>query len=53
MSFSFPDKSISMFNIFSTFDFLLEIGVKPVVELSFMPEWLASGSHTVCHVCVG
>lgn len=39
----------SFYNIDSTFDFLLEIGMKPFVELSFMPEALASGSRTVFH----
>ena len=37
----------SFFNIDQVFDFLLSIGVRPFVELSFMPETLASGSHTV------
>jgi xylan 1,4-beta-xylosidase len=31
------------------FDFLLSIGMKPFVELSFMPETLASGGQTVFH----
>lgn len=39
----------SFFNIDSIFDFLLEIGMKPFVELSFMPELLASGTKTVFH----
>lgn len=37
----------SFFNIDQVFDFLLSIGVRPFVELSFMPEALASGHHTV------
>lgn len=37
----------SFFNIDSIFDFLLSIGMKPFVELSFMPETLASGTKTV------
>lgn len=39
----------SFFNIDSIFDFLLEIGMKPFIELSFMPSALASGSRTVFH----
>lgn len=39
----------SFFNIDSIIDFLLEIGMKPFIELSFMPEALASGSKTVFH----
>ena len=37
----------SFFNIDQVFDFLLSIGMKPFVELSFMPSALASGSRTV------
>jgi len=39
----------SFFNIDSIFDYLLNIGMKPFIELSFMPEALASGSKTVFH----
>lgn len=39
----------SFFNIDSIFDFLLEIGMKPFIELSFMPSALASGTETVFH----
>ena len=39
----------SFFNIDQIFDFLLSIGMKPFVELSFMPEALASGHRTVFH----
>ncbi len=39
----------SFFNIDSIFDFLLDIGMKPFIELSFMPSALASGSQTVFH----
>ncbi|HEY3113682.1 MAG TPA: hypothetical protein VGJ62_08360 [Gemmatimonadaceae bacterium] len=43
-------KLISSFhNAHSIWDFLLSIGMKPFVELSFMPEPLASGSATVFH----
>lgn len=39
----------SFFNVDSTFDFLLSIGMKPFIELSYMPEALASGDKTVFH----
>ncbi|MBA2352483.1 MAG: beta-xylosidase [Burkholderiales bacterium] len=39
----------SFFNADQIFDFLLSIGMKPFVELSFMPEALASGRKTVFH----
>ena len=39
----------SFFNVDSIFDFLLGIGMKPFIELSFMPVALASGSKTVFH----
>ena len=37
----------SFFNADQIIDFLLSIGIRPFVELSFMPEALASGSETV------
>src|SRR5665811_1949361 len=37
----------SFFNADQIFDFLLSIGMKPFVELSFMPSILASGDKTV------
>ncbi len=37
----------SFFNCDQVFDYLLEIGMKPFVELSFMPSVLASGKRTV------
>jgi xylan 1,4-beta-xylosidase len=37
----------SFFNADQIFDFLLSIGMKPFVELSFMPTALASGNKTV------
>src|SRR5205085_4011350 len=37
----------SFFNVDQIFDFLLSIGMKPFVELSFMPTALASGNATV------
>lgn len=36
-------------NIDKIYDFLLSIGMKPFVEIGFMPECLASGSKTVFH----
>src|SRR5215216_4264802 len=39
----------SFFNADQIFDFLLSIGMKPFVELSFMPTALASGHKTVFH----
>jgi xylan 1,4-beta-xylosidase len=39
----------SFFNPDSVIDFLLSIGMKPFLELSFMPEALASGRKTVFH----
>ncbi len=39
----------SFFNTDRVWDFLLSIGMRPFVELSFMPEPLASGSDTVFH----
>lgn len=39
----------SFFNADKIVDFLLSIGMKPFVELSFMPEALASGHTTVFH----
>ena len=39
----------SFFNADQVFDFLLSIGMRPFVELSFMPGALASGNKTVFH----
>jgi xylan 1,4-beta-xylosidase len=39
----------SFFNTDQIFDFLLSIGMRPFVELSFTPEALASGSTTIFH----
>ncbi|HSO76277.1 MAG TPA: glycosyl hydrolase [Blastocatellia bacterium] len=39
----------SFFNADQVFDFLLSIGMRPFVELSFMPTALASGHKTVFH----
>jgi xylan 1,4-beta-xylosidase len=40
---------ISFTNIDNIFDFLLSIGMKPFIELGFMPECLARGDCTVFH----
>lgn len=39
----------SFFNADKIFDFLLSIGMKPFIELSFMPMGLSSGNKTVFH----
>ncbi len=39
----------SFFNLDQIFDFLLSIGMKPFVELSFMPKTLSSDKTTVFH----
>lgn len=39
----------SFFNTDQIFDFLLSIGMKPFVELSFMPSVLSSGDQTAFH----
>ncbi len=36
-------------NIDNIFDFLLEIGMKPFIELAFMPTAIASGDKTIFH----
>ena len=41
------DNVYSFFNCDQIFDFLLDIGMRPFVELSFMPSALASGKRTV------
>jgi len=41
--------SISFFNVYSIFDFLLSIGMKPFVEIGFMPTPYASGDTTCFH----
>lgn len=43
----------SFFNIDRIFDFLLSIGMRPLVELSFMPSLLASGNATWSHYRAG
>ena len=46
-----PDGSLryNFFEIDTVFDFLLSIGMKPFIELGFMPEALASGTTTCFH----
>jgi xylan 1,4-beta-xylosidase len=39
----------SFFNIDSIMDFLLSIGMRPIIEVSFMPEAIASGPQTIFH----
>lgn len=43
------ENQISFFNIDRVFDFLLSIGMKPFVELGFMPEAYASTGQTTFH----
>jgi xylan 1,4-beta-xylosidase len=44
------DESLySFYNVETIFDYLLSIGVRPFVELSFMPSAIASGHKTVFH----
>jgi xylan 1,4-beta-xylosidase len=43
------ERLYSFFNADQIVDFLLSIGMRPFVELSFMPTALASGSRTVFH----
>ncbi len=39
----------SFYNVDQIIDYLLSIGMKPLIELSFMPEKLASGDKTIFH----
>ena len=45
----FGEPIISFYNIDSIFDFLLGIGMKPFIELGFMPSALASGDTELFH----
>ena len=45
----FGEPMISFYNIDCIFDFLLDIGMKPFIEIGFMPSSLASGDQTVFH----
>ena len=46
---SAPGFKLSFMNIDSIFDFLLSIGMKPFVELGFMPKALTSGTTSIFH----
>jgi xylan 1,4-beta-xylosidase len=46
---SHQDKPLSYFNADRIWDVLLSIGMRPFVELGFMPEMLASSHETVFH----
>jgi xylan 1,4-beta-xylosidase len=39
----------SFYNVDSIFDFLLSIDMKPLIELSYMPDLLSSGTTTLFH----
>ncbi len=39
----------SFFNADQSYDYILSLGMKPLVELSFMPSAISSGSQTVMH----
>lgn len=43
------EPTISFYNIDNIYDYLLEIGMKPFVEIGFMPTPLASGTQTCMH----
>ncbi|MCI8625869.1 MAG: beta-xylosidase [Lachnospiraceae bacterium] len=47
--YPFAPREISFYNIDCVFDFLLDTGMKPFVEIGFMPEALASGTATLFH----
>jgi hypothetical protein len=49
MSVSYAYGKHAFYNIDSLVDLLMSIGMRPIFELSFMPDWLTSGSDTVCH----
>lgn len=42
-------KTYSFFNVDSIYDYLVNIGMRPVVELSFVPDCLASGPADIFH----
>lgn len=47
---TFLNGEANMFNVFQSYDWLVSLGMKPIVELSFMPQLLAlNSSHTVFH----
>jgi xylan 1,4-beta-xylosidase len=47
---TFLDGEVNMINVYSILDFYLSVGIKPTLELSFMPEELAANaSFTIMH----
>ena len=48
-SFGFGEPIISFYNIDVIFDFLLEIGMKPFIEIGFMPDDLAASDAVLFH----
>lgn len=42
-------KQYSWYNVDSIFDYFLSIGMQPLIELSFMPEDMASGTDVIFH----
>ena len=45
-----PGTNVSLYNLFRAFDFYLSVGIKPIFELSFMPEKLAfDATKTIMH----
>ena len=49
MSVSYAYGKHAFYNVDSLVDVLVSVGMRPIFELSFMPDWLTSGNHTVCH----
>lgn len=49
MSVVLGPRKYSWFNVDQIFDFLLSIGVRPFVELSFMPDLYRSSNTTIFH----
>ena len=43
----------NLFNVFSVYDFIVSLGMEPLVELSFMPDELKAFDGTVFHYKVG
>lgn len=47
---TFLDGKAELFNLFSVFDYYLEVGIRPIFELSFMPAELANNpQQTIMH----
>lgn len=49
MSVSYAYGTHAFFNVDSLVDVLMSVGMRPIFELSFMPDWMTSGTNTVCH----